>query len=127
MISTRALFLPLVLPILLLNLGCSVDMNRDRPTDSAVVDGKIEHDTSEPDSHAPDAWKPDGSVPDIPSKDQLPPDQGGDLGIVLVQGGFSTGGPGSGGGTVLVEGGFELGETLCNATANVCVTGGIAP
>jgi len=94
-------------------------MNRDRPSDSAVADGKTKPDGSIPDMPATDQGT------DIPPKDQLAPDHGGDLGVVLVHGGFSTGGTGSGGGIVLVEGGFEMGETLCNA--NICVTGGIVP
>jgi len=115
--------------LLLSGLGCSVDMNRDRPSDVAI-DGKLEPDTVKQDGprvdQAIDGTPALDQANDVETKD-VAPDQGGDLGIVLVHGGFSTGGPGSGAGIVLAEAGFELGETLCNSTANICVTGGIVP
>ena len=113
--------LPLLLPALLYCLGCSVDMDRQRPGDSSVADSKTKLDL-----HQQDIWKPDRAAGDIEAKDAVQ-DQGGPTGVVLVQGGFSTAGPGSGGSVVLVEGGFEMGEQLCNTGKNICVTGGIVP
>jgi len=105
-------------------------MNRGRPGDSKVTEDGAKSDLSKTDTGQPDGPLGDGPVADQTADITVTdgqPDQVGPTGIVLVQGGFGTGGPGSGGGMVLVEGGFEMGETLCNSTANICVTGGIVP
>lgn len=49
--------------------------------------------------------------------------------LVLLQGGVATLGPGSTSGSklTLVGGGFEVGQTLCQSSNNLCLTGGITP
>ena len=118
----RSVLVPLLLAILLVTLGCSVDMDRDRPGDSAVADGK-----TMPDIPRDDSVNPDGGAGDIEAKDAVPDHAGDlpDLGMVLVHRSFSTAGPGSASNLVLLEGGFEMGETVCSSS--YCLTGGIVP
>jgi len=117
------LFFVITLIGVFLPMACSVDMNRDRP-DNALQDQRPDMSA---DTYELDVEKRDQQPDKVPLGDGPAADHGADLGVVLASGGFSTGGPGSGGSILLVEGGFEGGERLCVSTKNICIVGGIAP
>ena len=93
----------------------------DRGLDVVKLDGPAQ------DAVTTDLLVADKAMMDQASTDTTKPDQGTPAKPVLLSGGIGGLGPVSAGGYLLLEGNFTWGETVCDGTAKLCLSGGVGP